>query len=163
VEPFEFTSNGGGGVALLRRLKRRRATFYEVIDLVIWDIFLNRNRETRRKEKDEIDLVIDLIEKFAPKQYRSERDSFYYNYRIMAPYRKPLLSLLEKISRRQQHEGEPSDFAWDLFLKLKDFYDPKDRLSMDEAIEDKGLKKKFREIFLFFYGTKEPPDMNINI
>jgi serine/threonine protein kinase len=31
VEPFEFTSNGGGGVALLRRVKRRRATFYEVI------------------------------------------------------------------------------------------------------------------------------------
>jgi hypothetical protein len=32
VEPFEFTSNGGGGVALLRRVKRRRATFYEVIN-----------------------------------------------------------------------------------------------------------------------------------
>jgi serine/threonine protein kinase len=31
VEPFEFTSNGGGGVTLLRRVKRRRATFYEVI------------------------------------------------------------------------------------------------------------------------------------
>jgi hypothetical protein len=33
VEPFEFTSNGGGGVALLRLVKRRKATFYEVINI----------------------------------------------------------------------------------------------------------------------------------
>lgn len=130
---------------------------------MIWDLFLNRNRETRNKDKDEIDLVIDLIEKFAPKQYRTERDSFYYNYRIMAPYRKPLLSLLETIPRRQQLEGDPADFAGGLFLKLKDFYDPKDKLSMAEAIKDTGLKKKFREIFLFFYGTKELPDMDMNV
>ncbi len=31
VEPFEFTSNGGGGEALSPRVKRREATFYEVI------------------------------------------------------------------------------------------------------------------------------------
>jgi hypothetical protein len=31
VEPFEFTSNGGGGEALPRRVKRRGATFYEVV------------------------------------------------------------------------------------------------------------------------------------
>jgi ATP-binding cassette subfamily F protein 3 len=31
VEPFEFTSNDGGGDALPRRVKRPRATFYEVI------------------------------------------------------------------------------------------------------------------------------------
>jgi thiol:disulfide interchange protein DsbD len=31
VEPFEFTSNGGGGTALPRRGKRRGATFYEVV------------------------------------------------------------------------------------------------------------------------------------
>ena len=130
---------------------------------MIWDIFFNRNRVRRGKEKDEIDLVIDLIEKFAPKQYRSERDSFYYNYRIMAPYRNPLLSLLETILRRQHLEGDPDDFTRDLFLKLKGFYDPKDRLSMAEAIEDTGLKNKFREIFLFFYGSKDLPDMDINI
>ncbi|MBW1798065.1 MAG: hypothetical protein JRJ21_06615 [Deltaproteobacteria bacterium] len=128
-----------------------------------WDIFFNRNRVRRSKEKDEIDLIVDVIEKFAPKQYRSERSSFYYNYRIMAPYRKPLLSLLETISQRQHLESDPADFARDLFLKLKGFYDPKDRLSMAEAIEDTGLKKKFREIFLFFYGTKDSPDMNMNV
>ena len=129
---------------------------------MIWDIFLNRNRIRRGKEKDEIDLIIDVIEKFAPKQYRSERDSLYYNYRIMAPSRKPLLSLLETISQNQQLEREHVDFARDVFLKLKNFYDLKDRLSMAEAIEDTGLKKKFREIFLFFYGTKDPPDMDMN-
>jgi len=126
---------------------------------MIWDIFFNRNRVRRSKDKDEIDLIVDVIEKFAPKQYRSERDSFYYNYRIMAPYRKPLLSLLETISQRQHLESDPADLARDLFLKLKGFYDPKDRLSMAEAMEDTGLKKKFREIFLFFYGTKDSPDM----
>ncbi len=31
MEPFEFISNGGGGVALPRRVKRRRAFFYEAI------------------------------------------------------------------------------------------------------------------------------------
>jgi len=31
VEPFEFTSNGGGGEALPRRVKKPKATFYEVI------------------------------------------------------------------------------------------------------------------------------------
>ena len=37
MEPFEFTSNGGGGEALPRRAKRRKPTFYEVIkkDLAI--------------------------------------------------------------------------------------------------------------------------------
>ena len=35
AEPFEFTSNGGGGVALSRRVKRREATFYEVINFVL--------------------------------------------------------------------------------------------------------------------------------
>ncbi len=32
VEPFEFTSNGVGGVTLPRRVKRRLTTFYEVIN-----------------------------------------------------------------------------------------------------------------------------------
>jgi hypothetical protein len=129
---------------------------------VIWDIFINRNRERRKKEKDEFDVIIDLIEKFAPKQYRSERDSYYYNYRIMAPYRKPLLSLLENILQRQELVSETAESAKDLFFKLKDFYDPKDRLSMAEATEDTSLKKKFREIFLFFYGTRDLPDMDMD-
>jgi hypothetical protein len=33
VEPFEFISNGGGGEALPRRVKRRFSTFYEIIKI----------------------------------------------------------------------------------------------------------------------------------
>jgi len=36
VEPFEFTSNGGGGEALPRRVKRRNATFDEVINIILY-------------------------------------------------------------------------------------------------------------------------------
>jgi hypothetical protein len=28
-------------------------------------------------------------------------------------------------------------------------------LSLDEAVEDKGLIRKFREVFLFFYNKKD--------
>jgi hypothetical protein len=48
-------------------------------------------------------------------------------------------------------------FAADLFLKLKDFYDPRDRLSRPEAVRDPGLRRKFREIFKFFYGDAGVP------
>jgi hypothetical protein len=33
VRGIEFTSNGGGGVALPRLIKRRKAAFYEVIKM----------------------------------------------------------------------------------------------------------------------------------
>ena len=33
VEPFEFASNGGGGEALPRLVKRRKATFYEIVKI----------------------------------------------------------------------------------------------------------------------------------
>jgi hypothetical protein len=118
---------------------------------VIWDIFLNRRKEKRRRQKDEFDKVIEIIEKYAPKKYRSERDAFYYNYRIMAPYPKPPLSLLQSVSQRRLLNGDYADFVRDLFFKLKAFYDPKDRLSVVEATEDVSLKRKFRELFLFFY------------
>jgi DnaK suppressor protein len=44
VEPFEFTSNGGGEEALPRLIKRRNATFYEVISL--------RAMLTKKKKED---------------------------------------------------------------------------------------------------------------
>jgi hypothetical protein len=118
---------------------------------VKWDIFLNRRKEKGRRKKDEIDEVIEIIEKYAPKKYRSERDAFYYNYRIMAPYPKPLLSLLRAVSQKRLLNGDYSEFVQELFAKLKAFYDPKDRLSLAEATEDTNLKRKFRELFLFFY------------
>lgn len=120
-----------------------------------WDIFLNRRKEKRHQKKDEIDQVIEIIEKYAPKKYRSERDAFYYNYRVMAPYSKPLLSLLKAVSQRRLLNGEYSDFVQDLFFKLKAFYDPKEKLSLVEATQDMSLKRKFRELFLFFYDKRD--------
>ncbi len=119
-----------------------------------WDIFSNRKKERRHHRKDEIDEIIDIIEKFAPRKYRSERDAFYYNYKIMPPYLKPLLSLLQVISRRERLNEDQAVFARELFLKLKGFYDPKEKLSLVEAIEDGSLIRKYRELFLFFYDKK---------
>jgi hypothetical protein len=122
---------------------------------VIWDIFFNRKKERRHQRKDEFDEVIATIEKFAPKKYRSERDAFYYNYRIMAPYPKPLLSLLQAVSKTGLPSGDHAAFAQELFIRLKAFYDPKEKLSPSEATKDMGLKRKFRELFLFFYDKRE--------
>lgn len=120
-----------------------------------WDIFSNRKKERRHHRKDEIDEMIDIIEKFAPRKYRSERDAFYYNYKTMPPYLKPLLSLLQVISQRERLNEEQVVFARELFLKLKEFYDPKGKLSLEEAIQDGSLIRKFRELFLFFYDKKD--------
>jgi hypothetical protein len=45
VEPFEFTSNGGGGAALSLRAKRREATSFEV-NMVCRD-----NRKAREESR----------------------------------------------------------------------------------------------------------------
>ena len=120
-----------------------------------WDIFSHRRRDRTGKSDDNIDKVIKVIEKFAPRKYRSERSLFYYNYKIMGQYRKPLLNLLETISQKNRFDNEKDLFIRELFLKLKDFYDQKDKLSLAEAMEDNELMKKYREIFLFFYDKKE--------
>ncbi len=120
-----------------------------------WDIFSNRKKERRHHRKDKIDGIIDIIEKFAPRKYRSERDAFYYNYKTMPPYLKPLLSLLQVISQRERLNEEQVVFARELFLKLKEFYDPKGKLAFVEAIQDGSLISKFRELFLFFYDKKD--------
>jgi len=122
---------------------------------VKWDIFASRKKERRHHRKDEIDEMIDIIEKFAPRKYRSERDAFYYNYKIMPLYLKPLFSLLQVISQRERLNEDQVVFARESFLKLKGFYDPKEKLSLVEAIHDGGLIRRFRELFLFFYDKKD--------
>jgi len=59
---------------------------------VKWDIFINRRTEKKGLQDDPIGDVVEIIEKFAPKGYRSERDMFFYNYKIMQPYPRPLFS-----------------------------------------------------------------------
>jgi hypothetical protein len=116
-------------------------------------IFFQR-RAKRGKPKDDIDRAIQSIERFAPREYGAERDAYYYNYKIMPPYAEPLFALLHTISHKERLMSDPASFSGELFLKLKDFYDPKDRLALSDAKEDIGLRKKFRELFLFFYDLK---------
>lgn len=122
-----------------------------------WDIFAGARRPRKIREDDPIGEVVEIIEKFAPKGYRSERDMFFYNYKIMQPYLKPLLVFLQTISQKNRLEDDQVAFSREVFLKLKDFYDPRDRLSLVEAVEDTGLIKKFREAFLFFYEKRDLP------
>jgi hypothetical protein len=128
---------------------------------VKWDIFASRKKGRRHHRKDEIDEIIDIIEKFAPRKYRSERDAFYYNYKIIPPYLNPLVSLLQVISQRERLNEDQVVFARELFLKLKGFYDPKEKLSLMEAIKDGSLIRRFRELFLFFYDKKGFPAQEI--
>jgi hypothetical protein len=122
---------------------------------VKWNIFIKRESKKKGLEDDPIGEVAEIIEKFAPKGYRSERGMFFYNYKIMRPYPKPLLAFLQTVSQRDRLDSEPAAFKREVFLKLKDFYDPRDRLSLAEALKDKGLTKKFREVFLFFYDKRD--------
>ena len=120
-----------------------------------WDVFYSRRREKKGKPKDDVDRLIQTIERFAPREHRSERDAYFYNYKMMVLYLKPLMALLETLSQKNRLKNDQDNLARELFLKLKDFYDPRDRLTLAEAVEDTSLKKKFRQLFLFFYGKKD--------
>jgi len=122
-----------------------------------WDIFTGRKKEQKGKPKDEVDLLIEGIERFAPREYRSEREGYYYNYRILGLYAKPLVCLLETLTQKERLKAGEAGFIREVYLRLKDFYDPKDRLSRAEAVKETGLTRKFREIFLLFYGQKQAP------
>jgi len=114
-----------------------------------WNIF----RATRRNElKDELQIIIDKIEKFAPKKYLSEREMYYYHYRQIRRYLKPLLSLLMYISEGTMKKEDNGEFEQNLFVKLKNFYDINDKLSFGEALRDNSLMNKFIELFKFFYN-----------
>ncbi len=120
-----------------------------------WDIFSGRKREKKSAEVDKIGEQIKGIEKFAPRKYKSERASFYYNYQLMDAYFKPLSTLLGVISQKERFRDDEDGFILELFLKLKDFYDVKQRLSLAEAIQDKNLQRRFVQLFLIFYEKKD--------
>ena len=109
----------------------------------------------RGKAKDEFDKVIDIIEKTAPKEHLSEREAFYYNYRMMEQYKRPLLGLLETASQISQLKSDQGAHARKLFPRLKAFYDVTGKLTMAEAVEDVSLVRKFRNFFTLFYGRKD--------
>jgi hypothetical protein len=122
---------------------------------VKWDIFSPSKRERKSVELDQMNEQIKRIEKFAPRKYKPERASFYYNYQIMDAYFKPLSELLDVISQKKRLQNEEEEFISELFQRLKDFYDVKQRLSVTEAIQDKNLEKRFIQLFLIFYDHKD--------
>lgn len=114
-----------------------------------WDIF--RVKKRRDEPDDDIQIAIKAIEKFAPKKYLQEREMYYYHYRQMSKYLKPLLSLLIYISDRAEKKRNEEVFVQGLFIKLKDFYDANDQLSMKEATQDYSLKIKLLKLLKIFY------------
>jgi hypothetical protein len=122
---------------------------------VKWDIFSGRTREKKSAELDQMSDEIKRIEKFAPRKYKSERASFYYNYQLMDAYVKPLSALLAVLSQKQRLDSDEEGMVSELFLKLKDFYDVRHRLTVTEAIQDKNLQRRFVQLFLIFYDKKD--------
>lgn len=108
----------------------------------------------REKDKDAFDRLIDVIERFAPREHLSERETYYYNYRIMGAYQQPLLTLLETASQIERFRCDPDVHSRQLFMDLKTFYDIRDKLSMEEATRDMGLVRRFRDLLGYFYGRK---------
>lgn len=114
-----------------------------------WDIF--RVKKKRDEPDDDIQIAIKVIEKFAPKKHLQEREMYYYHYRQMSKYLKPLLSLLIYISDRAEKKRNEEVFVQGLFIKLKDFYDVNDQLSIKEATQDYSLKIKLLKLLKIFY------------
>ena len=74
---------------------------------------------------------------------------------MMPSCRKSLPTLLETLSLNKHLKTNPGEHARTLFLQLKNFYDPKETLSLKEAFSDRNLLRKFRDLFMLFYGRKE--------
>ncbi len=122
-----------------------------------WNPFSKDKRPMPTEVNERIEVLIARIEKFAPRKYRSEREVYYYNYKILDRYLGPLLGLLEILTEYRRMKTEELVFARDVFFRLKKFYDIKDKLTLDEAMDDNALKKRFDDLFLFFFGRKSPP------
>lgn len=121
-----------------------------------WPVFTPAHKPPREPVDDEIEHFVRLIEAFSPKEYNTERRTHYYNYHTIAVYRKPLLSLLEILSRSPSLRDDLGVTTREIFLKLKNFYDPKNRLTLAEAVADTQLRSKFNDLLLYFYGRKRP-------
>ena len=114
-----------------------------------------RRVKRRGKAKDNFDKIIDIIEEFAPKEHLSEREAFYYNYRMMEQYKRSLLGLLETASQITLFKSDEEAYARKLFPKLKAFYDVTGKLTMAEAVKDVSLIRRFQGFFTLFYGRKD--------
>jgi len=125
-----------------------------------WDIFKAKRRRRSVEPDNDFHLPIESIERFAPKRFLEEREMYYYNYRQIPKYRKPLLSLLIQLSEKTGIDENEELSVQTLFRKLKDFYDVNDKISPKKAIKDYSLKIKLLQLHKIFYddttlmGTK---------
>lgn len=117
-----------------------------------WRRFLGRRKPANKSPEDKIDRLAERIERFAPKEHRADRGGYYYHYKIMALYTKPLQGLLEWVADNERFEQDPVGFSTEAFVRLKHFYDPRNRLSMSEALQDPALRRKYEGLFHLFYG-----------
>ncbi len=117
-----------------------------------WTFFLGRRKQQQASPEDEIDRLAERIERFAPKEHRADRSSYYYHYKMIALYTKPLRSLLEWVADNNRFQQDPVGFSAEVFVRLKHFYDPRGRLSMAEALQDPALRRKYEGFFPLFYG-----------
>jgi hypothetical protein len=117
-----------------------------------WNIYRVRNQKKVQKPDDAFQVVINRIEKFAPRQYLQEREMYYYHYRQINRYFTPLLALLGHISEVSEKGQEEGAFIQGLFGRLKDFYDVNDVLTMKEAVQDYNLKVKLLTLLKIFFN-----------
>jgi len=117
-----------------------------------WNIFRLRDRREGDEPDDELQAVINQIEKSAPREYLEERKMYYYHYRQINKYFKPLLALLAYILEQTGRQNDQEAFVQELFAKLKDFYDVRDTLSTKEATQDYSLKVKLLKLLKIFYN-----------
>jgi hypothetical protein len=132
-------------------------------ELVRWSISSGSRRREADSLPEGIQDQVRVIEKFAPRQYTKERRVHYYNYGILGEYQKPLHELLNAVCECKgfAQKGETAQLLEALFYKVKGFYDPKRRLSLEEAIEDRELKRRLRQVLLIFYQKEKTADQEI--
>jgi len=117
-----------------------------------WNILKLRAQKKGYEPDDDLQVVINRIEQFAPKRYIEEREMHYYHYRQINKYLKPLLALLIYISEQAERGNDRAVLVQGLFVKLKDFYDINDTLSMKQAVGDYSLKVKLLTLLKIFYN-----------
>jgi hypothetical protein len=122
---------------------------------VKWDVFFGRKKEARDRERDEIRGLVQQIERTAPRFYSKDRAARYYHYEQVRAYVRPLRLLLEAVADRKALREDEGEAVRTLFLRLRAFYDVRDRLSLEEAVRDVRLRRKLVHLLLIFYGRKD--------
>lgn len=127
-------------------------------NVVRWDAFFGRKKEARDRERDEIRTLVRRIERTAPRSLAADRAARYYHYEQVRAYVRPLRLLLEAVADREALSADEGEAVRTLFLRLRAFYDVRDRLGLEEAVRDVRLRRKLVHLLLIFYGRRDVDD-----